>query len=92
MVEDSAGSRFIVHFDKLIVNAVGNSSGIFIGTNQQFGWSSHSKINANVSGITGDGNEIVSNLHIIYDDDQIDTPIDDRDLILTRQTKVGKVS
>ncbi|MDF2721249.1 MAG: hypothetical protein K0Q59_924 [Paenibacillus sp.] len=81
-------SKFIVQFDRIIVNAMETNSGIFVGTNLQYGWSSHSKTNAVFSGISGEGNEVNRNINVIYDDDLIDTPIDDRDVILSGSQQV----
>lgn len=73
-------SRFLIHFDRIMVNAMDTNSGIFVGTNLQYGWSSHSKSNTNVHGISGDGNVLSSNVNVLYDNDHIDTQIDDRDV------------
>jgi hypothetical protein len=75
-------NTLVVHFDKIMVNSISTNSGIFVGTNSQYGWSSHSKSNANISDIVGDGNEFQNNVNILHDDDLIDTPIDDRDLMI----------
>jgi hypothetical protein len=81
-------TSFIVQFDRIMVNAMETNSGIFVGTNTQYGWSSHSKTNASLMGISGDGNDIGSNLNIIYDNDGIDTPIDDRDVMIDSRKMV----
>lgn len=83
-------TKFLVQFDRIVVNTMETNSGIFVGTNLQYGWSSHSKSNAAFSGISGNDNEVTRNVNVIYDDDMIDTPIDDRDIILsgTQRAKV----
>jgi hypothetical protein len=75
-------ASFIVHFDRIMVNAMETNSGIFVGTNSQYGWSSHNKTNASVMGVSGDNNTIRGNLNVIYDNDLIDTSIDDRDVFI----------
>lgn len=77
-----AESKFIVQFDRIAVNAMEKNSGVFVGTNLQYGWSSHNKTNASIAFVSGDGNAIEGNVNVIYDNDIIDTPIDDRDVIL----------
>jgi hypothetical protein len=76
-------TSFLVHFDQINVNAMETNSGVFVGTNTQSGWSSHNKTNTNISGISGDFNKVESNINVIYDNDGVDTPIDDRDIILS---------
>lgn len=83
-------TKFLVQFDRIVVNTIGPNSGIFVGTNLQYGWSSHNKTNASFSGL-GDHSEVSRNVNVIYDNDMIDTPIDDRDVILNAQT-IAKAS
>lgn len=83
-------TKFLVQFDRIVVNSIGPNSGIFVGTNLQYGWSSHNKTNASLSGM-GDGSEVSRNVNVIYDNDMIDTPIDDRDVILNGQ-KIARAS
>lgn len=78
-------TKFLVQFDRIVVNAMETNSGVFVGTNLQYSWSSHSKTNASITGISGQNHEITSNINVIYDNDMIDTPIDDRDVILSGQ-------
>jgi hypothetical protein len=85
---DNPGT-LVVHFDKIMVNSISTSAGIFVGTNSQYGWSSHNKENANICGISGDSNEFVNNVNILHDDDLIDTPIDDRDLMIQQTCERG---
>lgn len=72
----------ILQFDKIFVNALETNSGIFVGTNNQYAWNSHSKTNASICAISGDSNSFEYNYNIILDDDVVDTPIDDRDVTL----------
>jgi hypothetical protein len=78
-----ADAKFLVHFDRIMVNSIGTSAGVFIGTNLQYGWSSHNKSNSNISDISGTGNTFTRNVNVICDNDLIDTPIDDRDVFLS---------
>lgn len=62
-----------VVFNKIFVNQIEDSSGIFIGTNQAIGWTSYSKSN---SGFGNPKNAVVSNvLSVVHDEDAIDMPI-----------------
>jgi hypothetical protein len=71
-----------IKFDNINVNAIESSAGIFVGTNTQLGWGAHSKHNTGFGSITGKFNLVVHTTNIIMDNDVIDTPIDDRDVIL----------
>lgn len=84
-------TKFLVQFDKIVVNTIEVNSGIFVGTNLQYSWSSHNKVNASFAAVSGERNEVARNVNIIYDNDMIDTPIDDRDVILNGRT-VAKAS
>lgn len=68
------------------VGTISGNSGVYIA--QQVvvsGISSHSKANSGIGAI-GAGNLVYRNLVIVYDDDLIDTPIDDRDIHVVQQT------
>lgn len=69
----------LVNFQTLTVTSVGASSGIFIGKNCAVGWSAHSKNN---TGLGSAGGEVLHNVNVVYDNDLIDCPIDDRDSII----------
>ncbi|WJH34751.1 spore germination protein [Paenibacillus aurantius] len=75
-----------VHIDlnNINVNSIDRSSGIFIGPNTQWGWSAHSKSLAGFGTINGMFNRCSHNLNVVYDNDLIDTPIDDRDIMISR--------
>lgn len=80
-VSEAAAGVFL-HFDKIIVNTMHANSGVFVGTNNQYAWNAHGKMNASISFISGDGNTVEANCNVIFDDDAVDTPIDDRDITL----------
>jgi hypothetical protein len=88
---ETGKTNFMIAFDRIMVNAMETNSGIFVGTNLQYGWSSHNKTNASISGISGDGNELKANVNVIYDNDAIDTSIDDRDILFDAK-KMSKAS
>ena len=67
--------RAYVVFNKLFVNSVEDSSGIFIGTNQAIGWSAYSKTNQGFGSLTG--STLVNSMSIVQDPDMIDMPVED---------------
>jgi len=69
----------IIRFDSIQVNSIDTNSGIFIGTNLTYGWTSHNKSNTNISGISGDFNSVSENINVLYDNDGVDTAILDKD-------------
>jgi hypothetical protein len=79
----NSDSHLIVQFEQIVVNVMATNAGVFVGTNSQYGWSSHNKTNVSLSGVSGDKNRVYSNINVIYDNDLIDTPIDDRDVMLS---------
>ncbi len=83
-IQKKDGYDFI-QFDSINVNVVSGNAGIFIGTNYQFCWNSHSKENSAFGGISGHSNIVQQNINLLVDNDLIDTPIDDRDLFLHQQ-------
>lgn len=64
-----------VIFNKLIVNNIENSSGIFIGTNQAIAWSSYSKSNQGF-GILNDA-VLTNAVNVVYDQDVLDASVED---------------
>lgn len=73
----AAPLNFPIH---LQVDNIQSCSGIFIsGQNVIYGWSAHSKANTGF-GSLGSSNVVQRNLTVLQDPDQIDTPIDDRDV------------
>jgi hypothetical protein len=78
------GMKLSILFNKVNVNTIDTASGIFFGTNCANGWSSHSKNNYGF-GTASDNSYIDKNINVIYDNDMIDSPIDDRDTIVSNK-------
>lgn len=75
------GSRGVrIELGNINVNRIDSASGIFVGTNTQWGWSSHGKRVSGFGSVTGMLNRLSANIGVVYDNDLIDTPIDDRDV------------
>lgn len=70
-----------INFDTIQVGQIASASGVFNGTNSQFGWSTHSKANSGFGTVSGNKCLVYKNISIAYDPDLIDTPIDDRDVM-----------
>lgn len=70
----------LVKFGNISVTAISNSSGVFVGTNTQYGWASHEKENEAFGFVYGDLNVISGSLNLLLDSDLIDSPIEDSDL------------
>ncbi|MFD1425864.1 hypothetical protein JOD24_002072 [Kroppenstedtia sanguinis] len=70
----------LVQFGDVSVTAITNASGVFVGTNTQYGWASHEKENEAFGLIFGDWNGVYSNINLLFDSDLIDAPIQDSDL------------
>jgi hypothetical protein len=64
-----------VIFNKLFVNNIEDSSGIFIGTNQAIGWSTYSKSNQGFGNLRNA--TLTNSISVVQDPDVIDTPIED---------------
>jgi len=76
--------RAYVVFNKLFVNNIQDTSGIFIGTNQAVGWSAYSKRNEGFGSLS---NATVHNVvSVVQDPDYIDMPIDDVQCITLTET------
>ncbi|WP_282939526.1 hypothetical protein [Paenibacillus sp. RC67] len=76
--------RAYVVFNKLFVNNIEDSSGIFIGTNQAIGWSTYSKSNQGFGSLS---NSTLTNVvSVVQDPDFIDTPIEDTRYITLTET------
>ncbi|RKP54362.1 hypothetical protein D7Z26_13475 [Cohnella endophytica] len=67
--------KAFVIFNKLVVNNIEDSSGIFIGTNQAIGWSTYSKSNQGFGSLSDA--TLSHSVSIVKDQDVIDTPIED---------------
>jgi hypothetical protein len=73
-----------VIFNKMFVNVIDTNSGIFIGVNNALGWSSHGKSN---SGFGSASNcKVSGNIHVVYDQDVIDAPIEDLKNVVTHSS------
>ncbi|GGH75425.1 hypothetical protein JOD43_000526 [Pullulanibacillus pueri] len=66
-----------IECDTLAVNSLEANSGIFIGNNHSFYWSSHNKVNNGLGTINSC--DISKVLNIVYDNDFIDTFINDHE-------------
>jgi hypothetical protein len=64
-----------VIFNKLVINSIENSSGIFIGTNYAAGWSTYSKQNQGFGSIKD--TTVSHTFNVVNDRDVIDMPIND---------------
>jgi hypothetical protein len=64
-----------VIFNKLVVNNIEDSSGIFIGTNQAIAWSSYSKSNQGFGSLHD--STLSQSLNVVYDPDLIDASVED---------------
>lgn len=66
-----------VHFllDRIEINSIMNSSGVFTGDNLQSNWSTIQKANMGFGMMVGIDNHSVSNINIVYDPDVVDMPI-----------------
>lgn len=78
-------NKAYVVFNKLLVNNIENSSGIFIGTNQAIGWSSCNKSNKGFGDLKNASLSHV--ISVVEDQDGIDMPVEDvRNIALTEAT------
>ncbi|GMA49840.1 hypothetical protein GCM10025857_11970 [Alicyclobacillus contaminans] len=70
----------------LQIQNISACSGVFVsGQNVIYGWSAHSKLNAGL-GTVESSNWLYQNISAVHDADVVDTPIDDRDVHLLRQS------
>lgn len=65
----------MVTFNSILVNTLNSNSGIFVGTNSQYNWSSNSNNKSGFGSILGAGNAVSRGVNIFMDNDLIDTPI-----------------
>lgn len=79
-----ADGQFNVIFNKIMVNSVDTSAGIFIGNNTAAGWSSVRKDNSGFG--SASGGTFHHNCSLVYDNDQIDFPIEERGVHIQYQT------
>jgi hypothetical protein len=73
-----------VELGNINVNQLDSGSGIFVGTNAQWGWSAHGKTVSGFGTVAGMLNRLTHNVSVVYDNDLIDTLIDDRDTMMSR--------
>lgn len=78
-------TKALIHIENLQAGTVSNASGIFTGKNIQIGWSSHGKSNSGFGSLGGRNNKVNKNTNVVYDNDQIDTPIDGREVLYERK-------
>lgn len=66
-----------VHFllDRIEINSIMNSSGVFTGHNVQSNWSTSQKANMGFGMVVGTDNHSSSNMNIVYDPDMVDMPV-----------------
>ncbi|MGD6833700.1 hypothetical protein ACQCT5_16130 [Sutcliffiella halmapala] len=66
-----------VHFllDRIEINSIMNSSGVFTGHNVQSNWSTSQKTNMGFGMVVGADNHSSSNMNIVYDPDMVDMPV-----------------
>ncbi len=74
--------NLVLHFDgDISIQTMNQQSGLFIGDrNNAVGWSAHGKTNSIFGAIAGNSNILFRNFNFLNDPDNIDTPIDDRDI------------
>ena len=62
-----------ISIERLNVQTVANSSGIYYGRNLQLGIKSISKVNQGCGTLGGDGNILPANINTVSDDDLLDS-------------------
>ncbi|WAH42520.1 hypothetical protein NZD89_03245 [Alicyclobacillus fastidiosus] len=80
-MDELRNSSLSMVFGNIIVNNINHTSGIFVGENMQFGWSGHMKANHGFGFHMGYLNTAQINAVFIYDNDLIDAPITDYDIM-----------
>lgn len=76
-------TKALINIGNLQAGSISNASGIFSGKNIQIGWSSHGKANSGFGTIGGHHHKVTHNTNLVIDNDQIDTPIEDRSATLS---------
>ena len=76
-------TKALINIGNLQAGSISNASGIFSGKNIQIGWSSHGKANSGFGTIGGHHHKVTHNTNFVIDNDQIDTPIEDRSATLS---------
>lgn len=80
-----------VALNNINVNVISNSAGIFIGPNNQWGWSSHYK-EVDIMTVKGNNNIARFNNNNIFDQDLVDTYINDQDMVANYTGYFGSTS
>ncbi|MFC7395274.1 hypothetical protein [Scopulibacillus cellulosilyticus] len=81
MVDNLEQVNIGIQFDNIAINSAASGAGVFNGANNQFGWSSHAKTNSGLGTIGGHHNPLPYNINILWDNDKIDTTINDQDIM-----------
>ena len=68
-------SSTTVIFKSLNVNVIEDASGVFIGDNTQWNFSSHLKQNYGFGAVHGEKNSVNNPYNIVYDPDEVDHPV-----------------
>lgn len=63
-------------YQSLSIGSVSNTSGVYVGENVQINFEHVSKQN-DAFGSVGDANEVTHSVHIVMDDDQVDSAVYD---------------
>lgn len=84
-------TKAMINIEHMQAGTISNASGIFSGKNIQIGWSSHGKSNSGFGTLGGRNNKVNNNTNVVFDNDQIDTPIDDRDTMLDPSLLENKI-
>lgn len=67
--------KTVIYLKEVKMSSVNSNAGVFYGDNKLRGWQSRSKGNNALGRVNGDGNQIVSRLNFIHDQDNIDMSI-----------------
>ncbi|HET7580029.1 MAG TPA: hypothetical protein VFK33_12180 [Bacillales bacterium] len=67
-----------IRFNQAVLNAAADDAGILNGVNQGFGYSSHLKSSRGIT-VSGSKSLTNENFNAVYDNDFMDTPINDCD-------------
>jgi len=76
-------TKALINIENLQAGSISNTSGIFSGKNIQIGWSSHGKANSGFGTLGGHHQKVTHNTNVVINNDQIDTPIDDKSSALS---------
>lgn len=85
------GETTYVELNNINVVNMSSNAGIFVGPNNQWGWSSHYK-EIGIMEVRGNGNKARFNNNIIYDNDREDFHFDDRDFMVNNMGYYGDTS